>query len=197
MKVPARHALRTASVSLTCSAFPQAVHRRDLGAKCGRMSQRKSKPPASATDNGTSDAPIDSTFLESLLGYNARRTALVIIEAFLDRMSVYGLRPVDFSTLSLVAHNPGITSRQLCAALGILPPNLVRIVADLDKRGLVQRKPHPTDGRAIGLHLTPDGSKMMKEAETTVLTLEDAASSRLSVEERLTLISLLKKVYKA
>ena len=139
---------------------------------------------------------IDASFLESLLGYNARRAALVIIATFLDRMSVYGLRPVDFSTLSLVAHNPGITSRQLCAELGILPPNLVRIVADLDKRGLVQRKPHPTDGRAIGLHLSVEGRKMMREAEATVRALEDSAASRLTAEERLTLMSLLQKVYK-
>jgi DNA-binding MarR family transcriptional regulator len=161
------------------------------------MSQRKTKLSASASVPGNGEPVIDASFLESLLGYNARRTALIIIEAFLDRMSVYGLRPVDFSTLSLVAHNPGITSRQLCAALAILPPNLVRIVADLDKRGLLQRKPHPTDGRAIGLHLSTEGRKMMREAEATVLALEDAASSRLTVDERLTLISLLKKVYKA
>ena len=37
---------------------------------------------------------------------------------------------------------------------------------------------------------------MMRKAEATVLALEDSASSRLSVEERLTLISLLKKIYK-
>lgn len=160
------------------------------------MSQRKARPSASAPESSNGEAVIDASFLESLLGYNARRTALVIIEMFLDRMSVYGLRPVDFSTLSLVAHNPGITSRQLCTALGILPPNLVRIVADLDKRGLVQRKPHPTDGRAIGLHLSTEGRRMMREAEATVLAFEDSASSRLSAEERLTLISLLKKVYK-
>lgn len=160
------------------------------------MNQRKIKPSAPASAPGNDEAVIDASFLESLLGYNARRTALVIIEAFLDRMSVYGLRPVDFSTLSLVAHNPGITSRQLCAALAILPPNLVRIVADLDKRGLVQRKPHPTDGRAIGLHLSVEGRKMMREAEATVLALEDSAASRLTAEERLTLMSLLQKVYK-
>ena len=161
------------------------------------MNQRNPKPSPNASDNSRGEAVIDATFLESLLGYNARRTALVIIESFLDRMSVYGLRPVDFSTLSLVAHNPGITSRQLCAALGILPPNLVRIVADLDKRGLVQRKPHPTDGRAIGLHLSTEGRKMMREAEATVLALEDSAAAKLTVAERLTLISLLKKVYKS
>ena len=114
------------------------------------MNQRNPKLSPNASDNSLDEAVIDATFLESLLGYNARRAALAIIEVFLDRMAVYGLRTVDFSTLSLVAHNPGITSRQLCSALGILPPNLVSIVADLDKRGLVHRKPHPTDGRDIG-----------------------------------------------
>lgn len=139
---------------------------------------------------------MDTTFLESLLGYNARRAALTIIEVFLERMSVYGLRPVDFSLLSLISHNAGITSRQLCSALGILPPNLVKLVADLDKRGLLQRKPHPTDGRAIGLHLTAEGRKLMREAEVTARELEDYVASPLTASERATLMALLQKIYK-
>src|SRR5512133_774541 len=97
---------------------------------------------------------VDTSYLETLVGYNARRAALAVIEVFLERMAVYDLRPVDFSVLSLITHNPGITSRQLCTALGILPPNLVGIINALAKRELVARRPHPTDGRATGLHLT-------------------------------------------
>ena len=147
-------------------------------------------------DSPGSEVAVDTTFLESLLGYNARRAALTIIEVFLDRMSVYGLRPVDFSLLSLVSHNPGITSRQLCATLGILPPNLVKLVADLDKRGLLQRKPHPTDGRAIGLHLTIDGRKMVRDAEATARELEDSVAAPLTANEREMLMTLLRKICK-
>ena len=111
-------------------------------------------------------------------------------------MSVYGLRPVDFSVLSLITHNPGITSRQLCAALGILPPNLVKLVADLDKRGLLVRKQHPDDGRAIGLHLSADGRKLMREAEAAARDLEDRVSAPLNADERATLMRLLRKIYK-
>jgi DNA-binding MarR family transcriptional regulator len=149
-----------------------------------------------STDSPSSEAAVDTAFLESLLGYNARRAALTIIEVFLDRMSVYGLRPVDFSLLSLVSHNPGITSRQLCSTLGILPPNLVKLVADLDKRGLLQRKPHPTDGRAIGLHLTAEGRKMVRDAEATARDLEDGVAAPLTPDERETLMTLLRKIYK-
>ena len=139
---------------------------------------------------------VDATFLEGLIGYNARRAALSVIEVFLDRMAVYELRPVDFSVLSLVVHNAGITSRQLCSTLGILPPNLVNLVATLERRGLIERMPHPRDGRATGLHATAAGLKLMRQAERTAAELEDEAASRLTPAEKRTLLRLLNKVYR-
>jgi DNA-binding MarR family transcriptional regulator len=138
---------------------------------------------------------IDTSYLETLLGYNARRAALVIIELFLKRMAVYDLRPVDFSVLSLITHNPGISSRQLCSALNILPPNLVGMINALEKRELILRQPHPSDGRIIGLHLSDKGSKLMTHAEQTAKTLEEEAASRLTATERKTLMRLLQKIY--
>ena len=138
---------------------------------------------------------VDTSYLESLLGYNARRAALSVIEVFMVRMAPFGLRPVDFSVLSLITHNPGITSRQLCNALGIQPPNLVTLVNSLEKRKLTVRRPHPRDGRASGLHLTASGKKLMRNAESTAASLESEVASRLSPSESRTLIRLLQKVY--
>lgn len=138
---------------------------------------------------------VDTSYLENLVGYNARRATLVIMEAFFRQMAVYGLRPVDFSVLSLIAHNPGITSRQLCSTLSIQPPNLVGMVSQLHKRELITRRPHPHDGRAMGLHLTPAGKKLVKQAEVTASELEDQATSGLSAAERRTLMLLLRKIY--
>ena len=149
-------------------------------------------PPDTAAE---SDNGIDASYLETLLGYNARRAALAVIGVFLHRMAPFGLRPVDFSVLTLIAHNPGITSRQLCAALDILPPNLVGMIKSLDKRGLIERRPHPTDRRAQGLHLSPAGKKLQKSAQATATRLESDVASRLSAEELETLKSLLRKVY--
>jgi DNA-binding MarR family transcriptional regulator len=138
---------------------------------------------------------VDASYLETLLGYNARRGALAVIEVFMDRMAPYAMRPVDFSVASLILHNPGITSRQLCATLGILPPNLVGIVNSLEKRGLIARQPHPNDGRAMGLHPTADGIALMAKAEVTAATLEVEAGSRLTPAEHKTLLRLLRKIY--
>ncbi len=148
--------------------------------------------PAAPVDQG---GELNTAYLETLLGYNARRAALTVIAVFLQRMEPLGLRPVDFSVLTLIAHNPGVTSRQICAALDILPPNLVGMIKSLQKRGLIVRKPHPTDRRAQGLHLSPAGRTLQAEAELTATRLELDAASALTPGERQTLNRLLHKVY--
>ncbi len=151
-------------------------------------------PTASPTQNAAIDE-VDTRYIETLLGYNARRVSLAVIEVFLQRMAVYKLRPVDFSVASLIVHNPGITSRQLCGTLGLLPPNLVGLINGLEKRGLLRKRPHPRDGRASGLHATAAGMALMQEAETAATALEDEVAARLTASERKTLLRLLQKVY--
>ena len=139
---------------------------------------------------------VDSSYLETLMGYNATRASLKVIELFTKRMAVYDLRHVDFSILSIIMHNPGVTSRQLCGVLSILPPNLVGKIGIMEKRELVSRRPHPQDGRAVGLYLTEAGAKLMADAERTATNLEDDVTSRLSAAEKKTLMRLLQKIYR-
>ena len=80
--------------------------------------------------------------------------------------------------------------------LSLLPPNVVGMVNTLEKRGLIERQPHPVDGRALGLHLTPEGEALVTEAESTVEHLEIEATSSLTATERKTLIRLLQKIYR-
>lgn len=152
------------------------------------MSTKKTLTPATV-DN------VDSRYLESLLGYNARRAALTVIDLFMERMAPHDLRPVDFSVLSLIRNNPGITSRQLCTALDILPPNLVGMISTFEKRNLVRRQPHPLDGRAMALFLTDDGEARMALAEPTVTQLEAEVAARLTPAEFQNLLHLLQKIY--
>ena len=155
----------------------------------------RSKKSAGGLPNVTAIEQVDTSYLQTLLGYNARRAALTIIEGFLERMVEFGLRPVDFSVMSVIQHNPGVTSRQLCAALNLLPPNLVGLIQSLEARGLIHRLPHPTDGRAMGLHPTPEGAALMQQAEQAATDLEIERSSRLTPTQRKTLLDLLQKIY--
>ena len=159
-----------------------------------RVASRTS-PKAPASSGASAVKQVDTAFLETLLGYNARRAALSIIEKFVREMAVYDLRPVDFSVMSIIHHNPGVTSRQLCAALNLLPPNLVGLIQSLEARGLIHRLPHPTDGRAMGLHPTPEGIALIQQAEQAATDLEIDKSARLTPTQRKTLLDLLQKIY--
>lgn len=168
-------------------------------ARTSAIESMKVKAPRAATAKkprtGLAVDKVDTRYLQTLMGYNARRAALSIIELFLERLAPYGLKPVDFSVMSTIQHNPGVTSRQLCAALNLLPPNLVGLIQSLESRGLIERKPHPHDGRAVGLHATEKGQALMVQAEQTASDLEIEKTAKLTPAQRKTLLTLLQKIY--
>jgi DNA-binding MarR family transcriptional regulator len=183
----------------TENAAPQKANPVKVNARTSANPARS--PPGKASIKKAGDSSVaaidkvDTAYLQTLMGYNARRAALSIIELFLERLAPYGLKPVDFSVMSTIQHNPGVTSRQLCAALNLLPPNLVGLIQSLESRGLIDRKPHPHDGRAVGLHATAKGQALMLQAEQTASDLEIEKTAKLTPAQRKTLLALLQKIY--
>ena len=135
-------------------------------------------------------------YLETLLGYNASRAAHTLVSHFIRGVGSFELRTVDFSVLSVIGRWPGVTSRQLCQQLNVLPPNMVVLLRELDKRGLIERQPHPTDRRAVGLLLSTSGKALMKKAEKAASAADAQGTAHLSPAERKTLARLLQKIYR-
>ena len=81
------------------------------------------------------------------------------------------------------------------SSLDLQPPNLVGMIKSLEKRGLVERRPHPTDRRAQGLHVSAAGKRLQREAQSTATQLEQDVSRALTADELQTLNALLHKVY--
>lgn len=139
--------------------------------------------------------PINTQYLETLLGYNARRATLHIVGHFVHRMAEFELKPATFSALCLIGRNPGITSRQLCQTLNILPPNMVGFLKEFEHRGWITRAPSPFDGRATSLSLTAQGKKFIQRAEKAAQAADQHAAQALSPTEFKTLTRLLKKIH--
>jgi DNA-binding MarR family transcriptional regulator len=154
---------------------------------------RKTTPAANADDALAGDS--GTAYLETLLGYNASRASHTLVSHFMRGVRGFDLRTVDFSVLSVIGHRPGVTSRQLCQQLNVLPPNMVVLLRELDKRGLIERQPHPTDRRAVGLLLSTSGKALMKKAEKAASAADLQGTSHLSPAERKTLARLLQKIY--
>lgn len=59
----------------------------------------------------------------------------------------------------------GVRQGALVDALGIEPPSLVPLLNQLERNGLVERRPDVTDKRAKTLHLTAEGRDLAERAE--------------------------------
>jgi DNA-binding MarR family transcriptional regulator len=159
------------------------------------------EPPSAGAQELPADAdagpalPRGQRALGRLVGYNCRRAYLAVVEHSMKHMSAHDLRPASFSVLSLVHHEPGLNSRQVARALRVRPPNLVAIIASLEARGLIERRPDPADARSLGLHPTAEGSRLAARLERLLTRAEIEATSMLSDAERETLIALLARIW--
>ncbi len=80
-----------------------------------------------------------------------------------------------------------MTPRELADAERVRPPTITKIVAKLEADGLVQRTPHPTDGRQVILATTELGRAVLRQArEVHELWLAERLAE-LAPDERATL----------
>ncbi|TDD69225.1 MarR family transcriptional regulator [Actinomadura darangshiensis] len=84
-----------------------------------------------------------------------------------------------------------MTMRELAQRMSCEPSNATFIVDRLEKQGLVERGPHPTDRRAKVLTLTPAGTGTRERLMARLTT--DSPVARLNPEEQQVLKALLQR----
>ncbi len=71
----------------------------------------------------------------------------------------------QLSALATLSAEGSMTPGALAAREKVQPPSMTRVIASLADLGLVDRTPHPTDGRQIIVSLSDAGHALM-ESET-------------------------------
>jgi DNA-binding MarR family transcriptional regulator len=84
--------------------------------------------------------------------------------------------------------------REVSDILHLAPRTVTDIIDGLQARGLVDRRPHPSDRRITLLHLTEAGAARLAEAGEGADRARDAAIADLDEDERATLRRLLTRV---
>ena len=80
------------------------------------------------------------------------------------------------SALSVVVYRGPITLGELAAAEGVRSATMTGIVNGLETDGLVRRRPHTTDGRAVLIDATARGRRLLEQARARRI---DLVASRL------------------
>jgi DNA-binding MarR family transcriptional regulator len=114
-----------------------------------------------AADRATA-AEIDLGPLPHLVGYMLRRAQLAVFQDFWRGYEPFDIRPAQYAVLIVIERNPGLRQSQISSALNIKRANLVALLDSLETRGLAKRVPVVSDRRSYALHLTEDGTALMR-----------------------------------
>jgi DNA-binding MarR family transcriptional regulator len=155
------------------------------------MTGKRATPPKG---DGSLPEELNLDVLPGLIGYQLRLTQLAIFNDFASELKEYDISPGRFGVLVLISANPGLTQSSLAQATHLDRSTMVAVIDQLEARGLVERRPSPTDRRSNALVLTAEGKKLLKQLKQLVQVHESRVAGALSAAESKQLVSLLKKV---
>jgi DNA-binding MarR family transcriptional regulator len=131
----------------------------------------------------TTSAPGTASLLAQLGAHATARLA--------SRLAVLELAPAHAGILKILTATPGMSQCALARALGTLPSRMVGYLDELERKDLLERRPHQSDRRNHALHLTKAGRAAYHA--TTRLGQEHKAAllAGLSKQQRMQLAELL------
>jgi DNA-binding MarR family transcriptional regulator len=93
----------------------------------------------------------------------------------------------ESAVMARLAKEGPATTAELARAESMKPQSMGTTIAALEERGMVERKPHPTDGRQVNIELTARGASVRQSARDAKRTWLAQAITQLDEQERETL----------
>ena len=154
---------------------------------------RRHAAPAAAQEG----RPLDQAALQRLVGYNLRRAEVAMRGRVAQVLAELGMRAVEYSILSLVAHNAEVTQKDLGEALSVKRPNMVSLIGGLEARGFLTRRVLERDRRNHLLSITESGRAALADMDARLDRLEAEVFGAWRPEEREQLAGMLRRIYPA
>ena len=107
------------------------------------------------------------------LGYALKRAQHAL------RMSMdQALRPIELTTpqyavLCAIEAEPGLSNARLARAAFVTAQTMQAILTNLERNGLLERRPDPDHGRVLRTELTRHGHDVLAQAHLAVRVVED------------------------
>jgi len=124
---------------------------------------------------------------------NLAQTQLVVL-AEIERpiREAHGLSASAFQTLAILdGAGEALPGHVIAERLIVSSASMTSLVDTLQRRGLVERRPHPTDRRKVLIQLTPDGQRIVDQQLPVIHAVINRAIFTLTESDREHLLSSL------
>jgi DNA-binding MarR family transcriptional regulator len=95
----------------------------------------------------------------------------------------------EAAVMARLAKDGPATTAELARAEGMKPQSMGTTIAALEEMGIVERQPHPTDGRQMNIDLTDKGAAVRKSARDAKRTWLAQAIAQLDQQDQQTLFA--------
>jgi DNA-binding MarR family transcriptional regulator len=110
-----------------------------------------------------------------------------------DALASLGLTPAVFAVLNVLGAREATIQQQLSTDMGIDPSAMVKLINELEKAGLAERRRRPNDRRAWEVKITPKGRHRLQQAKQLASDVEDEVLAGLTAADRRQLLALLRQ----
>jgi len=152
---------------------------------------------ASDTQQELNNGGITLGSLPSYVGYNLRQAQAASFRHLDHVAHDLKLTPGQFSLLTLLAGNPGISQKAASAVTGVDTSTMSPALETLARRGLINRARAAHDRRSYSLTLSPEGEKLLTAMREQVEHQERVMADALEPGEHEQLLSMLKRIVAA
>ncbi len=128
------------------------------------------------------------------IGYLLRDTYRYFQRLLQARIETCGITMGHWFFLRVLWEQEGLTQAELSKRAGIMTPRTVTALNDLEKRGLVERKPHPSDKRKYNVFLTREGRALERQLLPYAIEVNRMAAASLQPAEVASLRQSLKAI---
>lgn len=151
----------------------------------------RKRPGNSRARGDIDDAEIGLDALAGHAGYAVRRFQLWIFQDFIRTLAAVDIRPTQYSVMTVIGANPGLSQMAVAKRLGIERARLVHLLDSLEQRGLVSRIQSATDRRSHALHLTARGKVALTQFKRLAAEHERHVAEKIGKENRERLLQIL------
>jgi DNA-binding MarR family transcriptional regulator len=129
--------------------------------------------------------------LDESLGFQVNRLAGAMRAALEARLVEHGLTAPQWATLMRLLEHDGWPQKELGDSQGMDKATVGGIVARLEAKGLIARRPDPDDGRINRVTLTARGRRLAQELRPLAAEINGRATAGLDAREASALRALL------
>ncbi|HEX6893645.1 MAG TPA: MarR family transcriptional regulator, partial [Bryobacteraceae bacterium] len=95
----------------------------------------------------------------------------------------------EAAVIARLSRNGPATTADLARAESMRPQSMGSTIAALEEMGMLERRPHPTDGRQMNIHLTAKGAAARKRIKDAKRTWLAQAIAQLNKEDQAKLLA--------